>query len=85
MQRALDIATTRDVDHQIRLDGHRWKPSEWCSSLTAVLSAMTKVQPPAALDGRFAKDRFRIDLAASTVICPRHISMAIVLDSRFRR
>jgi hypothetical protein len=28
---------------------------------------MTKVQPPPALGGRFAKDRFTIDLAADTV------------------
>jgi Transposase DDE domain/Transposase domain (DUF772) len=38
---------------------------------------MTKVQPPPALGGRFAKDRFHIDLAAGTVTCPRHISVPI--------
>src|SRR6185437_12448429 len=31
---------------------------------------ITKVQPPPALGGRFAKDRFTIDLAADTVTCP---------------
>ena len=38
---------------------------------------MTKVQPPPALGGRFAKDRFHIDLVAGTVTCPRHLSVAI--------
>jgi hypothetical protein len=38
---------------------------------------MTKVQPPPALGGRFAKDRFHIDLAAGTVTCPGHISVVI--------
>jgi hypothetical protein len=38
---------------------------------------MTKVQPPPALGGRFAKDRFTIDLAAGTVTCPSHVSVAI--------
>jgi hypothetical protein len=31
---------------------------------------MVKVQPPAAPGGRFAKDRFVIDLSAATVTCP---------------
>jgi hypothetical protein len=38
---------------------------------------MTKVQPPPALGGRFAKDRFDIDLAAGTVTCPGHVTVAI--------
>jgi hypothetical protein len=38
---------------------------------------MTKVQPPPALGGRFAKDRFTIDLAAGTVTCPGQVSVAI--------
>jgi hypothetical protein len=38
---------------------------------------MTKVQPPPALGGRFAKDRFTIDLAAGTVTCPSHVRVAI--------
>jgi hypothetical protein len=38
---------------------------------------MTKVQPPAAAGGRFAKDRFDIDLAAGTVTCPGHVAVAI--------
>lgn len=38
---------------------------------------MTKVQPPPALGGRFAKDRFDIDLAAGTVSCPGHVTLAI--------
>ena len=38
---------------------------------------ITKVQPPPALGGRFAKDRFTIDLAADTVTCPGQISVAI--------
>jgi len=38
---------------------------------------MTKVQPPPALGGRFAKDRFAIDLAAHTVTCPGQVSVAI--------
>jgi len=38
---------------------------------------MTKVQPPAAPGGRFAKDRFDIDLTAGTVTCPAHVTVAI--------
>jgi len=38
---------------------------------------MTKVQPPVAPGGRFAKDRFTIDLGAGTVTCPAHVSVAI--------
>ena len=38
---------------------------------------MTKVQPPPALGGRFAKDRFTIDMAADTVTCPGRVSVAI--------
>jgi Transposase DDE domain/Transposase domain (DUF772) len=38
---------------------------------------MTKVQPPTAPGGRFAKDRFTIDLAADTVTCPGQVSVAI--------
>ena len=37
----------------------------------------TKVQPPTAPDGRFAKDRFTIDLDASTVTCPNAVTVAI--------
>ena len=35
------------------------------------------LQPPPALGGRFAKDRFTIDLAADTVTCPGQVSVAI--------
>jgi Transposase DDE domain len=38
---------------------------------------MTKVQPPPALGGRFAKDRFDIDLTAGTVTCPAQVSVPI--------
>jgi hypothetical protein len=38
---------------------------------------ITKVQPPPALGGRFAKDRFTIDMAADTVTCPGQVSVAI--------
>jgi len=38
---------------------------------------MTKVQPPVAPGGRFAKDRFVIDLGAETVTCPANVSVAI--------
>ena len=38
---------------------------------------MTKVQPPPAPGGRFAKDRFDIDLAAGTVTCPGQVTVAI--------
>jgi len=37
----------------------------------------TKVQPPTAPGGRFAKDRFTIDLDASTVTCPNAVTVAI--------
>jgi Transposase DDE domain len=38
---------------------------------------MTKVQPPRAPGGRFAKDRFAIDLAIGTVTCPGQVTVAI--------
>ena len=38
---------------------------------------MVKTQLPTASGGRFAKDRFRIDLAAGTVTCPARVTMAI--------
>src|SRR5215203_6803009 len=38
---------------------------------------MVKTQLPTAPGGRFAKDRFRIDLAAGTVTCPARVTMAI--------
>lgn len=38
---------------------------------------MVKVQPPHAPDGRFAKDRFAIDLEAGTVTCPAKVTVAI--------
>jgi len=38
---------------------------------------MTKVQPPVAPGGRFAKDRFVIDTDAGTVTCPAHVIVAI--------
>jgi Transposase DDE domain/Transposase domain (DUF772) len=37
----------------------------------------TKVQPPTAPGGRFAKDRFAIDLAAGTVTCPARQTVRI--------
>jgi len=37
----------------------------------------TKVQPPVAPGGRFAKDRFGIDLAAGTVTCPAAVTLTI--------
>ena len=38
---------------------------------------MTKVQPPVAPGGRFAKDRFVIDTDAGTVTCRAHVIVAI--------
>src|SRR5664280_2965664 len=51
-------------------------------ALLAVLEAagadiMAKVQPPVAPGGRFAKDRFVIDLGAGTVTCPAHVTVTI--------
>jgi hypothetical protein len=37
----------------------------------------TKVQPPTAPGGRFAKDRFAIDLDSGTVTCPGAVTVAI--------
>lgn len=37
----------------------------------------TKVQPPTAPGGRFAKDRFDIDLGAGTVTCPGEVRVPI--------
>jgi hypothetical protein len=53
-----------------------------CGGLLADLEAagadiMTKVQPPVAPGGRFAKDRFVIDTEAGTVTCPADVSVAI--------
>jgi hypothetical protein len=39
---------------------------------------MVKTQLPTAPGGRFAKDQFRIDLAAGTVTCPARVTVAIV-------
>ena len=38
---------------------------------------MVKTQVPTAPGGRFAKDGFRIDLAAGTVTCPARVTVAI--------
>jgi hypothetical protein len=38
---------------------------------------MTKVQPPVAPAGRFAKDHFTIDLAAGTATCPAQVTVEI--------
>ena len=38
---------------------------------------MTKVQPPTAPGGRYAKDRFDIDLTAGTVTCPGQVTAPI--------
>jgi hypothetical protein len=43
----------------------------------AGIEAKTKVQPPAAPKGKFAKDAFTIDLQAQTVTCPNQITMRI--------
>jgi IS5 family transposase len=37
----------------------------------------TKVQPPNAPGGRFAKDRFTIDLGAGTVTCPGEVTVKV--------
>ena len=44
---------------------------------TAGAQIFTKVQPPTAPDGRFAKDRFSIDLDSGTVTCPNAVSVTI--------
>ncbi|CAN5679361.1 hypothetical protein BH09ACT7_BH09ACT7_61170 [soil metagenome] len=44
---------------------------------TAGAQIFTKVQPPTAPGGRFAKDRFTIDLHSGTVTCPGAVSVAI--------
>jgi len=67
-------------------DGHR--PAVYgdaaygAGALLATLEAahariFTKVQPPTAPDGRFAKDRFDVDLAAGTVTCPNAVTVLI--------
>ena len=38
---------------------------------------MVKTQVPTAPGGRFAKDQFRIDLAAGTVTCPARVTVTI--------
>ena len=42
------------------------------------LRPMVKAQLPTVPGGRFAKDQFRIDLAAGTVTCPARVTVAIV-------
>jgi hypothetical protein len=42
------------------------------------LTPMVKTQLPTAPGGQFAKDQFRIDLAAGTVTCPARVTVAIV-------
>jgi len=44
---------------------------------TAGAQIFTKVQPPSAPGGRFAKDRFTIDLDLGTVTCPNAVTIAI--------
>jgi hypothetical protein len=44
---------------------------------TAGAQIFTKVQPPTAPGGRFAKDRFTIDLAAGTATCPNAVTVPI--------
>jgi hypothetical protein len=41
------------------------------------LTPMVKTQVPTAPGGRFAKDQFRVDLAAGTVTCPARVTVAI--------
>jgi hypothetical protein len=41
------------------------------------LTPMVKTQVPTAPGGRFAKDQFRIDLAAGTVTCPARVTVTI--------
>ena len=43
----------------------------------AGVKVMCKVQPPAALTGRLAKDQFEVDLAARTVRCPAGVTTTI--------
>ncbi len=44
---------------------------------TADAEIFTKVQPPTAPGGRYAKDRFVIDLDAGTVTCPNAVTVTI--------
>jgi hypothetical protein len=44
---------------------------------TAGAQIFTKVQPPTAPGGRFAKDRFTIDLDLGTVTCPNAVTVAV--------
>jgi hypothetical protein len=44
----------------------------------------TKTQPPTAPDGRFAKDKFTIDLDAQTVTCPAGHTVALTGSGRRR-
>ncbi|MHB1009745.1 MAG: transposase, partial [Propionibacteriaceae bacterium] len=43
----------------------------------ANIASGCKTQPPTAAGGRFAKDRFGIDLAADTVTCPGEVTVPI--------
>jgi Transposase domain (DUF772)/Transposase DDE domain len=46
------------------------------------LTPMVKTAFPTAPGGRFAKDQFRIDLAAGTVTCPARVTVAITPSRR---
>jgi hypothetical protein len=46
------------------------------------LIPMVKAQLPTAPGGRFAKDQFRIDLAAGTITCPARVTTPILPASR---
>jgi hypothetical protein len=46
------------------------------------LTPMVKAQLPTAPGNRFAKDQFRIDLAAGTVTCPARVTIPILPASR---
>ena len=74
-----DLDTTPDAAQQLAVYGDAaYGAGPLLATLESVgAQIMTKVQPPPAQGGRFAKDRFTIDLAAATVTCPGQVTVAI--------
>ena len=74
-----DLDTTPDAAQQLVVYGDAaYGAGPLLATLESVgAQIMTKVQPPPAQGGRFAKDRFTIDLAAAAVTCPGQVTVAI--------
>ena len=67
-----------DVDRPTVYGDAAYGSGEFLDHLAkADITSRCKTQPPAAPGGRFAKDRFGIDLEADTVTCPAGVTVTI--------